>query len=490
MPKTQTDRPERRNHKGDLVFDNLDGDDRRSPRDFRGTVARYEEFNGTHAGDVQAQDPIGFLGVIHAYSQEFTNRLLEGCLNLDEPAGRNEFLSFLIGLDRDIRRVAESMGLVMLEVAEPAPKPIARADPSDKPEDRIIAACEAIRQFSETEDIQADAQFQHYKGGVYTLRGYGIIETTIEPAILYRGTKLVELPDGAQIIPTWIRTLENFREPVEMENGERIQRFRRIYPPGETRSLWPKSIAPVESVRDYAIQEPLPGHSITAGVDPDPVTTKGDEEVLGIPTESVFWKGVKVEHAVEFLKQHVYGVDKSTFRKRADCEKDPTFKQVIPYVIFRHGNRWALFQRPDKNGEGDKRLEGKKFMGIGGHVTKPPGYSIRKHISHEPIIWNAMIREIREELPGFDVDSVDFRRVGIVNHDGPEDNGIGNMHVGIVYMVTLLDLIHFTPAEGITFVEWKEGWDLHKMLRDKPESFEMWTNYFIQSGIVADRYIA
>ena len=49
-------------------------------------------------------------------------------------------------------------------------------------------------------------------------------------------------------------------------------------------------------------------------------------------------------------------------------EQDPGFKQLIPYVIFRHlvddGETW-LFQYTRGTGQGEQRLHRKRSVGVG-----------------------------------------------------------------------------------------------------------------------------
>ena len=53
-------------------------------------------------------------------------------------------------------------------------------------------------------------------------------------------------------------------------------------------------------------------------------------------------------------------------------EQDPSFKQLIPYVIFRHrdaSGQTRLFQYTRGKGQGESRLHAKRSIGIGGHIS-------------------------------------------------------------------------------------------------------------------------
>ena len=71
---------------------------------------------------------------------------------------------------------------------------------------------------------------------------------------------------------------------------------------------------------------------------PDP------ELVLGAPRDRLWsgpwWRGLRV-HGIEHIV-HV-GLEAATFRPRAEAEIDPTWKQLIPYLVLRDGPRIFLF---------------------------------------------------------------------------------------------------------------------------------------------------
>ncbi len=60
-------------------------------------------------------------------------------------------------------------------------------------------------------------------------------------------------------------------------------------------------------------------------------------------------------------------LDNHTFRAREEAETNTKFKQVIPYVMVRHGDHYLLTQRTSKQQE--TRLHGKFSIGIGGHIN-------------------------------------------------------------------------------------------------------------------------
>ena len=78
------------------------------------------------------------------------------------------------------------------------------------------------------------------------------------------------------------------------------------------------------------------------------------------------------------------------FRPRDEMEQDPSFKQLIPYCLFRHGD--TLFRYTRGNAQGEKRLHAKKSVGVGGHISA-------EDVGKGPSLYReGMRREIEEEV--------------------------------------------------------------------------------------------
>lgn len=115
------------------------------------------------------------------------------------------------------------------------------------------------------------------------------------------------------------------------------------------------------------------------------------------------------------------------FMDRAAAEEDPGHKQLIPYCIFRCGDRILHYTRGKSGGE--SRLHAKISVGVGGHVnpvdmgegrTGPDAYHA------------AVTREIEEEL---DLPEAHEHRIIALLND--ESNPVGQVHLGIVHLVDL-----------------------------------------------------
>lgn len=110
------------------------------------------------------------------------------------------------------------------------------------------------------------------------------------------------------------------------------------------------------------------------------------------------------------------------FRLRSEMEHDPAMKQIIPYLIVRHGSRIFAFQRLSTGGEA--RLHGRYSLGVGGHINRDDvegeadvvDAGLRRELLEEPVIrgdWRAKL-------------------VGVLNDDTTK---VGQVHFGLVHVV-------------------------------------------------------
>lgn len=143
----------------------------------------------------------------------------------------------------------------------------------------------------------------------------------------------------------------------------------------------------------------------------------GDELVLVVPREAVMsatgWLGVRTDGIEAFLA--AVG-EAGRFAARTEMEEDPSFKQVIPYLVLRDGQHYFLMRRTRAGG--DARLHDRWSIGVGGHLN--PG-------DHD--LAGGLRREWAEELVADFMP--DFRLVGLLNDD---TTAVGRVHLGAVYV--------------------------------------------------------
>ncbi len=149
---------------------------------------------------------------------------------------------------------------------------------------------------------------------------------------------------------------------------------------------------------------------------------KHDEEILVVKRSLLLpagstWQGIKTTGLQEFLTTVM---QEKEFLPRSIMENDPLYKQVIPYLIFAHEDRFFLMQRQAQASE--QRLKNKYSLGIGGHI-------VREDLSGSDIMGWAR-REFNEEIDYSG--SYTVTPLGILNDDS---NAVGQVHVGYVLLL-------------------------------------------------------
>ena len=117
------------------------------------------------------------------------------------------------------------------------------------------------------------------------------------------------------------------------------------------------------------------------------------------------------------------------FSPRVQAENDPTYKQIIPYVLLAFKNKILYYVRGKKAGE--QRLVAKGSIGIGGHMneTDESLFALDEHAYRAGVE-----REVNEEIK-IDVQFQD-RIVALLNDDTTE---VGRVHLGIVHVFDLAE---------------------------------------------------
>lgn len=115
------------------------------------------------------------------------------------------------------------------------------------------------------------------------------------------------------------------------------------------------------------------------------------------------------------------------FMPRSAAETDPSFKQIIPYVLLTHEGRVLHYVRGKKAGE--QRLVAKGSLGIGGHMND----SDEGLFAMDRDAYNISVqREVGEELQ---LNSAYTNRtVAVLNDDSTE---VGRVHLGVVHVFEL-----------------------------------------------------
>jgi predicted NUDIX family phosphoesterase len=174
---------------------------------------------------------------------------------------------------------------------------------------------------------------------------------------------------------------------------------------------------------------------------------------------------VKTADLQPYLHGHPYGLiaanteeilrliaEQHFFIDRPTAEVSPQTRQIIPYVVIRHGHDIFTLRRTAKQNEA--RLHHKVSIGIGGHIN--PGHDLLAGLR----------KELEEEVavePGYQL-----QFAGILND---ESTDVGRVHLGAVY---LLD----TPSPNVTIRETEKmtgQWVALPALAAQREAMETWS---------------
>jgi len=156
------------------------------------------------------------------------------------------------------------------------------------------------------------------------------------------------------------------------------------------------------------------------------------EQVLVVPTRLFHdlghFQGFSTE--VDRYLEELLSPENTRYLARDQAEQDPSFKQLIPYVILRHADAAGhdlVFQYTRGKGQGEGRLHSKRSVGIGGHISTLDGGegSINPYD-------DGLRRELAEEVEI--LSSFTQRCVGLINDDQTE---VGRVHLGVVHVFDL-----------------------------------------------------
>jgi len=156
-----------------------------------------------------------------------------------------------------------------------------------------------------------------------------------------------------------------------------------------------------------------------------------EEHVLVVPTDLFhqlgYFQGFSAE--IDRYLSELLSPKQTSYRPRNAMEQDPGFKQLIPYVIFRHTNtsgQVSLFQYTRGKGMGESRLHSKRSVGIGGHISS---IDADGGANNGTPYEEGMRRELEEEVR-IDTEYT-AQCVGLINDDETE---VGRVHLGVVHL--------------------------------------------------------
>jgi predicted NUDIX family phosphoesterase len=147
-----------------------------------------------------------------------------------------------------------------------------------------------------------------------------------------------------------------------------------------------------------------------------------------------------------------------SFRPRAEVEDDPSYKQLIPYVVLRWRDQVFHYTRGKRATE--TRLQALRSIGVGGHISQ------QDQALFDPSYREAMFREVAEEVQ---LDSpFEETCLGLINDDSTP---VGQVHLGIVHVFELAEPKARRKEQALT----QAGFASIEQLRREREQFETWS---------------
>ena len=191
------------------------------------------------------------------------------------------------------------------------------------------------------------------------------------------------------------------------------------------------------------------------------------EHVLVVPTDVFHGIGHFQGFTTEVAKylDELLSPEHTSYRARSEMEEDPSFKQLIPYVIFRYTSNdgaVSVFQYTRGKGQGEQRLHNKRSIGIGGHISSDDATSDNDLDPYR----EGMQRELSEEV----IIQTSYRDqlVGMLNDDKTD---VGKVHLGIVHIFDV-ETPDIAPREDEII---NSGFEPVERLLADVDGFETWS---------------
>ena len=149
-----------------------------------------------------------------------------------------------------------------------------------------------------------------------------------------------------------------------------------------------------------------------------------------------------------------------SFRPRKEVEIDPSFKQLIPYVVLRC--RDDIFHYTRGSAGTETRLQSLRSIGIGGHICKEDATAIADPYRA------GMLRELDEEVV---IEGAWTERpLGFIYDDRTP---VGSVHIGIVHVVDLCEPLARPREAAID----EAGFMRFRELLERRSEFETWSQF-------------
>jgi len=197
------------------------------------------------------------------------------------------------------------------------------------------------------------------------------------------------------------------------------------------------------------------------------------ERVLVVPTELFhrlgYFQGFNRD--IDRYLEDLLSPANTSYRPRNEMEHDPSFKQLIPYVVFRytdHSGCQSVFQYTRGKGQGEQRLHLKRSIGIGGHISSDDELAAADLDPYQEGLRRELAEEVEISTPYKDCP------VGLINDDETE---VGQVHLGVVHLCDV-DAPRVAPRETEII---DSGFCQADRLLDEIEEFESWSQICLEA---------
>ncbi len=149
------------------------------------------------------------------------------------------------------------------------------------------------------------------------------------------------------------------------------------------------------------------------------------------------------------------------FLDRNDAEKNPAYKQIIPYIVLQTKDlkKTAIYNRRGS----EKRLHDLWSVGIGGHIN--PIDRDDQNSSFQQILITGMERELNEELikkPAHEFPVF----MGVISEDITD---VGKVHLGAVFRILTESPEKYLPGNELFGFAWSDTEFLDRL------NMELWS---------------
>jgi predicted NUDIX family phosphoesterase len=196
------------------------------------------------------------------------------------------------------------------------------------------------------------------------------------------------------------------------------------------------------------------------------VSDKSAERVLVLPTAVFHEAGVfqgfsrRVEHYFARLLDPAH----LTYQPRALVETDPSYKQVVPYVVLRWQDQLFHYTRGKRATEA--RLRALRSIGVGGHISA--GDDNLFDSSYREALFREIAEEVHLET------SYEERCIGLLNDDS---TSVGQVHLGFVHLFDLTEPRVRRREQVLTRSGFSPLADLHQ----ERGEFETWSQFVLDA---------